>query len=654
MSTAARIDELRSKFEESPRRYFAPLANELRKAGDLSGAIALCREFLPKQPEHMSGYIVFGQALYEAGEVSEARTVFEQALALDPENLKALSCLGDIAKWEGDTAAARRWYERVLESDPRNDDIAAQLATLGTPSFANRAVAPPDRPARPTADAPPMSAAPVDEAPPLSTVPVADIGQVVSDASLDDPFGFSDVTTEPEPFEEGLLAPEWPDTSELQARISAPRAEAPRFAPVLSPDAAAAFGVESSDRVITPPSAQSSAVVDEPTAATVTPPVMNPVADATMERVDVSVTEATGEPVGVLASEPEPEPEPAAVPAGERVYESAVEPTMPLQADGDARADVDGAHVELEWIVPLEPAPTPSLPDDLPWLPPAPEREGDSEGDALGIIDDVDGLFQEVVTINAQEREAPLAEASFADVMPDESTPAFVTETMGELLLAQGFTAQAVSVYEELVRRRPYDPMLSSRLAEVREALAAETAASLPVHLGELAADPVVPRYTARERFTKLAARRVPRRTPPQASVAIEAPAESLGALFGRDEPAREDLAGRAFANAFAPMNDRLPSDAEVPFDVAMFAGAPATESRPDTPRATPALVPAVAGPFSFDRFFPDPATSTAPSSPAPSPHRVPDLTATTEGESSTVSDDLAQFSAWLKGLGTT
>jgi hypothetical protein len=54
MSTAARIDELRKKFEENPRRYFAPLANEYRKAGDLSQAIALCREHLPKQPGHMS------------------------------------------------------------------------------------------------------------------------------------------------------------------------------------------------------------------------------------------------------------------------------------------------------------------------------------------------------------------------------------------------------------------------------------------------------------------------------------------------------------------------------------------------------------------------------------------------------------------------
>ena len=109
MSTAARIDELRKKFEEHPRRYFAPLANEYRKAGELAHAIALCREHLPQQPGHMSGYIVFGQALFESGSLSEARTVFEQALALDPENFIALRHLGDIAKANGDVSSARRW-----------------------------------------------------------------------------------------------------------------------------------------------------------------------------------------------------------------------------------------------------------------------------------------------------------------------------------------------------------------------------------------------------------------------------------------------------------------------------------------------------------------------------------------------------------------
>ena len=39
---ASRLDELKKRFEENPRRFFAPLANEYRKAGDLDQAIALC------------------------------------------------------------------------------------------------------------------------------------------------------------------------------------------------------------------------------------------------------------------------------------------------------------------------------------------------------------------------------------------------------------------------------------------------------------------------------------------------------------------------------------------------------------------------------------------------------------------------------------
>src|SRR5438093_13633530 len=107
MASSARIDELRKKFEENPRRYFAPLANEYRKAGDVDQAISICREYLPQQPGHMSGHIVFGQALYEARQFEEAKTVFETALSLDPENLIALRHLGDIALIIGDAEVAR-------------------------------------------------------------------------------------------------------------------------------------------------------------------------------------------------------------------------------------------------------------------------------------------------------------------------------------------------------------------------------------------------------------------------------------------------------------------------------------------------------------------------------------------------------------------
>src|SRR6185437_10880584 len=140
MVSTARMDELRKKFDENPRRYFAPLANEYRKVGDLEQAIFICQEYLPQQPGHMSGHIVYGQALFESGRQEEARAVFETALALDPENLIALKHLGDIARNAGDTKGARVWYQRVLEADPRNEEIAQIMLSLlslpeGTPAI---------------------------------------------------------------------------------------------------------------------------------------------------------------------------------------------------------------------------------------------------------------------------------------------------------------------------------------------------------------------------------------------------------------------------------------------------------------------------------------------------------------------------------------
>src|SRR5688572_9204190 len=130
MASSARIDELLQKFGENPRRYFAPLANEYRKLGDVDQAIALCREHLADQPGHMSGHIVYGQALFEKGDLVEAQRTFEAALALDPENLIALRHLGDIARAYGDSERAREWYQRVLEADPRNEEILAQIESL--------------------------------------------------------------------------------------------------------------------------------------------------------------------------------------------------------------------------------------------------------------------------------------------------------------------------------------------------------------------------------------------------------------------------------------------------------------------------------------------------------------------------------------------
>ena len=128
--TNPRLEELRAKFQENPRRYFAPYANELRKAGDPAQAITVCRTHLASQPGHVSGHIVLGQALYEAGEANDARDVFTAALELDPENLIALRSLGEIAQVNGDFGAARQWYQRLLDADPRNSEVAQLLSDI--------------------------------------------------------------------------------------------------------------------------------------------------------------------------------------------------------------------------------------------------------------------------------------------------------------------------------------------------------------------------------------------------------------------------------------------------------------------------------------------------------------------------------------------
>lgn len=129
-----RLRELQEKFDENPRRYFAPLANEYRKGGQPKRAIEICRAHLAQMPGHMSGQIVFGQALFEAGEWAEARTVFERALTLDPENLIALRSLGDMALQAGNTAEARSWYARLLDADPKDAAVIALVSEIDATS----------------------------------------------------------------------------------------------------------------------------------------------------------------------------------------------------------------------------------------------------------------------------------------------------------------------------------------------------------------------------------------------------------------------------------------------------------------------------------------------------------------------------------------
>jgi len=192
LGASSRIDELRKRYEENPRRFFAPLANEYRKAGDLEQAIALCRSHLDEAPGNVSGQIVFGQSLFDAGEYDEARTPFEAAVGLDPENLIALRHLGDIARFLGQGEVAVSWYQRVLDADPRNDEVdelrreaAAMVVEIPAPTPATDPVAAPDPDATPlsTPAVDPIALAPMFDEEPAEDPALADLP--VHELSLD-------------------------------------------------------------------------------------------------------------------------------------------------------------------------------------------------------------------------------------------------------------------------------------------------------------------------------------------------------------------------------------------------------------------------------------------------------------------------------------
>jgi tetratricopeptide (TPR) repeat protein len=171
VTASDRLDELRKRYDENPRRFFASLANEYRKAGDLEQAIALCQTHLAEQPANMNGHVVYGQALFEAGRFDEAKVTFEAALTLDSENLIALRHLGDIACAYGANDEARQWYGRVLDSDPRNHEIIALLEQLAKESRKAGPVAPVamgERVEQPQAPAVEAPAEPPASLPPLS------------------------------------------------------------------------------------------------------------------------------------------------------------------------------------------------------------------------------------------------------------------------------------------------------------------------------------------------------------------------------------------------------------------------------------------------------------------------------------------------------
>jgi len=618
MSSSARIDELRKKFDENPRRFFAPLANEYRKAGDFEQAVFICQEYLPQQPGHMSGHIVYGQTLFDMGRDEEARAVFETALTLDPENLIALKHLGDIARQAGDFEGSRSWYQRVLEADPRNDEIVQILEAMG--GVAGERGMSPQR----------ASASDFESVAPSYTDAGAHETPLEPAAEIAGPVG-----EEAEPF--------FPSTA------------------------------ESAGHDIEPLVLEQSIDAELPVAE---PEVMAGLEAAAAPDAEADSDERTHELLDLDDFSIGNSDVPSDVPAVAEQEPIEAAGSLDFAAFGDEPLSAEAAADEPASEAPPEPAVELAtdiilgLPDDTPEPPPLPTEEALTElqvepataagEDLARAIDQLEGLesfSMDVATepppVPSDEGEVPAAPA------PDT----FATETMAELYAQQGHLDSAMEIYGQLLERSPDDTELRRRAEEVErqlhrgparaslesagdvvasgaaETAAAETSDATP----EAMAGP-----TIREFFQEILQERhageiaATGESPgavdlPEDDALIAETEGSIDMLFSDSPTADDDLsAAMSLAEAFGGDDEGE--------DTAL-RGTPAHPAADELSldhvfrTATPAKGNAAAGAFSLDQFFSGDAANPERSETSP------------DANSPRSSDDIAQFNAWLNGL---
>jgi tetratricopeptide (TPR) repeat protein len=692
MASSARIDELKQKFDENPRRYFAPLANEFRKVGDLEQAILICEAYLPQQPGHMSGHIVYGQALFESGRLDESQGVFQTALSLDPENLIALRHLGDIAARQGDPTSARRWYERVLEADPRNEEIQGLIGGLeaqgagperpaahggeftsvaGEPAtpVAEFAAAPDAHFATPTvlpADVPELLD--LDVTLPESS-PAASDDAEPSQAMMEAPGG---ANFEPTSFGEFNKAPE---TSDLvpdvtgqavgfeSTEFTAPSSEIPQ-----TPGLQSAFEDETGiyGAAVTPLAGFEATAEETRQESAPTDHAAFPELDEPLETDEELVLPPHGD--SIAASTP---PAPAAPPAAVSQDDSLLDFDMPVVAEAAANAETASAPTIPAELPPEVIAAEAELTDTANSVEPAAdstsapeESEPESVGSELSYIEVDERASAEAPTTESMaEAEAEVETEIDAEPVSAAQRP-FVTETMAELYLKQGFRAEALSVYEQLSAASPADHRLADKVASLRaesvpaaavgppvREFFARFAARRPWERAAAAAPPSEDDFGASEpdapgdADTTLGATTQaspgPRDT--QAEAAPTPAGGSIDALFGnRPTGATEDSAASALSQAFGGSAPDAPP----------ISGNPARQATGELSLDSVFRDGGNRGArnaqgFSFDQFFSQTADGERTSGGAAA---SPENPASGEPAERTA-DDIEQFNSWLQGL---
>jgi len=214
--------------------------------------------------------------------------------------------------------------------------------------------------------------------------------------------------------------------------------------------------------------------------------------------------------------------------------------------------------------------------------------------------------------------------ADVAATGPSATPAAFVTETMAELYLQQGFTNEALAVYRELLARSPADASLRERVAQIESgSMSSLGMATLSETVVESARkrQSARPAKSVRSFFASLAGRRAPG---PQQQAAEAASVDASGAELGEPsyyaepEPTTPDShassAAQTESDHSAPMTSAAETlasfdsfaDAGDAGDAAMIDTTPSPNAAPTVPAEPAIAAEAPPARTTLDDLFPD------------------------------------------------
>jgi tetratricopeptide (TPR) repeat protein len=131
VADSPRIQELRRRVQQDPASLaFAPLAEELRRTGQLAEAVATCRTGLIRHPEYVSARATLGRALLDQGDFEAALVELTTVLQSAPEHLAALRGVAEIHAERGEIDAALASYRRAFDLAREDQELARAIAGL--------------------------------------------------------------------------------------------------------------------------------------------------------------------------------------------------------------------------------------------------------------------------------------------------------------------------------------------------------------------------------------------------------------------------------------------------------------------------------------------------------------------------------------------